>query len=182
MSGFPCIISCLLLLLKEGGKKTWSMAYKIKYTIITTVRLSYWNGGRSSRCQNSMRKIWPCSSTRWRTLIYNSLRKKASKQLTHFRDILCRKTETRLLFYDQTKFGLRLTELSGDRQLVLKGTRKTPEQRRGVAHTSSSVLCLGAGRETTKVESGLHRSVHWRIAVMWSFGLHKFWAKRSIPV
>lgn len=58
------------------------------------------------------------------------------------------------MFYDQTKFGLRLTELSGDRQLVLKGTRETPEQRRGVAHTSSSVLCLGAGKETTKVESG----------------------------
>lgn len=158
------------------------MAYKIKYTIITTVRLSYWNGGRSSRCQNNMRKIWPCSSTRWRTLIYNSLRKRASKQLTHFRDILCRKTETRLLFYDQTKFGLRLTELSGDMQLVLKGTRETPVQRRGVAHTSSSVLCLDAGRETTKVESGLHRSVRWWIAVMWSFGLDKFWAKLSIPV
>lgn len=43
--------------------------------------------------------------------------------------------------------------MSRDRQLVLKETREVSVQSPGVTHTSSSVLCLDGGRETTKAES-----------------------------
>lgn len=93
-----------------------------------------------------------CYSTQWCTLIYNSLRKRACKQLTHFRHIFRRNTGAELLFCYQTKHDLRLTGMSRDRQLVLKETSDVSVKRRGVAHTSLSVLCLDGGRETTKAE------------------------------